>query len=265
MQHGLWVSILAGVLFLVSCQSPSAETSRPTALAGGLSGPYFTSESNDAILREAIGKFQYRKLSTGQITGEEEFALTTHEDGTRTVHARNRSENFNMQRHVAHRVDENFRPLETTAVYYILGEWRGTGWFAVTGNELRAIVKSPEGITEQAIEVPDRFSFVPHPLSTNAWHGASYDREKGGVQTITWYNLEAGAQGASSMLGELSEHELELIGQKELTTPAGTFLVDHWRTGTVDYYTTGPDMMMVQFDWADKDNQYILTELIVRD
>lgn len=74
-------------------------------------------------------------------------------------------------------------------------------------------------------------------------------------------NLEAGAQGKSSMLEKFTDNDLELIGVEQLTTPAGTFTVDHWKTGTVDYYTTGPDAMMVKFVWEATDNEYVLTEL----
>lgn len=219
---------------------------------------------NSAIIREAFGTMVYRKISTGEVTGGETFVLTAHADGTRTVQARNRSDNYDLQRHVTHRVDRNFRPLETTAVYYILGEWRGTGFFSVTGNRLEAMVKSPEGLIRQEMEVPENFSMVPHPLSTNAWHGWYYDRAKGGRQVATWYNLEAGAQGKSSMLGDLSDNDLEFIGVAQLTTPAGTFTVDHWKTGSVDYYTTGPDSIMVKFHWQSADNEYVLTELVQR-
>ena len=256
--------ILAAGLVMQGCISSYPDAATLSASGDYISGPTLTPETNASIIREAVGKFEYRRPKLGTITGEEEFTLTVQSDGTRTIQARNRTESIGMQRHVIHRVDKNLRPLETLAVYYMDGQWAGTGWFAVSGNKLRAIATSPDGIFEQELDVPDYVSFVPHPLSTNAFHGWNYDRDKGGVQIVTWYNIEGREQGDDSMLGKLSENELELIGQTELTTPAGTFQVDHWRTGSVNYYTTGPDMMMVMFDWPKYDFQYVLSELIVR-
>lgn len=261
---GRHLPIVAAISLLTAC-SHTAVTVDPSsdnaAVGAQIIDPTPLEGANSSIVREATGIFEYRKISSGKVTGGETFTLTVHSDGTRTIQARNRSDNYDLQRHVTHRVDQNFRPLETTAVYYILGEWRGTGFFAVNGDTLEAFVKSPEGMVRQTLKVPEHFSLVPHPLSTNAWHGWYYDRAKGGQQTSIWYNLEAGAQGESSMLGELSSNDLEFLGEEQLTTPAGTFSVDHWKTGTVDYYTTGPDALMVKFVWAATDNVYELVQL----
>lgn len=211
-----------------------------------------------AIVTEYIGTFEYRKTKDGSISGKETFHITVHPDGSRTVNARNELFNYGIQRHVTNHVDKNFRPLETTAVYWVLGEWRGTGMFITTGNELKAYVNTPDGFITQEIKVPDNFSIVPHPISTNAWHAWYYDKEKGGKQNATWYNPDAASQSAGSILGKLEYNELEYIGEEELTVPAGTFIVDHFRVGSVDYYTTGPDKIMVRFLWSDAGNDYVL-------
>ena len=231
--------------------SASAQTLDPTPEPG----------VNSSIVREASGRFLYRKMSTGAVTGDESFTLTVHPDGTRTLMARNQSTTFDMQRHVIHRVAADFRPLETTAVYYLLGEWRGTGWFSVIGNKLHAVVRSPDGIITQERHVPDYFSFVPHPLATNAWHGWYYDKAKGGKQTTLFYDMDAAAQSVGSMLGKMTNQELEFIGVEQITVPAGTFTVDHFKVQSVDYYVTGPDAIMVKFAWQEADVEYLLTEL----
>lgn len=222
-------------------------------------------ERNASIVREARGVMEYRVISTGKVTGSEEFHLTVHPDGSRTIEARNRTDSYGLQRHVTHRVAKDFRPLETTAVYWMQGEWRGTGLFAVNGNKLKAMVKTPEGIIMQEADVPEHFSFVPHPLSTNAWHGWYYDKKKGGKQSTTWYDMDAAAAGPGSMLGKFHTQELEHLGIKKITTPAGDFEADHFQVGTVDYFTTGPDSIMVKFMWESADREYILTEFETSD
>lgn len=224
--------------------------------------PFSAFAENINITRWAKGEFEYRALSTGEVSGAEEWHLTVHPDGTRTMQTRNRLDEAGYQRHVTYRVAENFRPLEVTSVYWVKGEWRGTGLFAINGNELQAIVKTPDGMIEQTRAVPDHFSMIPHPLSTNAWNTWYYDKAKGGPQPMTVYDMDAGAQAVSSMLGKVYTQDLEFIGTEKMTTPAGTFDVDHFRVeDVVDMYITGPDAILVRFQWIPADRDYVLTSL----
>lgn len=218
--------------------------------------------NNSNIVRWAKGTIEYRNISDGQVSGSEAFHLTVHPDGSRTLQARNRLDNADIQRHVTHRVAANFRPLETTAVYWVRGEWRGTGLFVVDGNNLEAIVRTPDGMIRQSRHVPDNFSFIPHPLSTNAWPAWYVDKAKPGPQTITVYDMDAGAQAVSSMLGKLYESEIEYLGEQDMTTPAGSFQVEHYRiSDAVDMYVTGPDAILVRFVWRPADRDYVLISL----
>jgi hypothetical protein len=217
---------------------------------------------NINITRWAKGTIEYRSLSTGEVSGSEDWHMTVHPDGSRTMAARNRLDQAGFQRHVTYRVAENFRPLEVTSVYWVKGEWRGTGLFSVTGNQLDAFVKTPDGLIQQSRTVPENFSMIPHPLSTNAWNSWYYDKAKGGPQTVTVYDMDAGAQAVSSMLGKVYDQTIAFIGEEEMTTPAGTFTVDHWRVeDIVDLYVTGPDALMVRFQWIPADRDYVLTSL----
>lgn len=217
---------------------------------------------NVNIVRWAKGSIEYRELSTGKPNGSEEWHITVHPDGSRTLQTRNRLDNAGYQRHVIHRVEESFRPLEISAVFWVQGEWRGTGLFSIDGNTLEAVVKTPDGLIRQTRAVPDLFSFIPHPLQTNAWPTWYYDKAKGGPQTITVYDMDPGAQAVSSMLGKMYEQTVVFEGETEMTVPAGTFDVDHFRIGdAVDLYITGPDAIMVRFVWEPADRDYVLTSL----
>lgn len=217
---------------------------------------------NVNITRWSKGTIEYRVLSTGEVNGSEEWHITVHPDGSRTLQTRNRLDQAGYQRHVTHRVAENFRPLEITSVYWVKGEWRGTGLFSIDGNTLNAVVKTPDGLIQQTRSVPDLFSFIPHPLQTNAWPAWYYDKTKGGPQTMTVYDMDAGAQAVSSMMGKMYDQTLTYMGEVEVSVPAGSFMTDHFRIDdAVDLYITGPDAIMVRFQWLPADRDYVLTHL----
>ena len=234
-------------------------------VGGFAGGPAAAGDTGNAsIARWAKGTIEYRMLATGEVIGAEHWHLTVHPDGSRTMQTANRMDLIDAQRHVTLRVAEDFRPLEVLAVYYTGGEWRGTGLFAVTGDTLRATVTSPQGMLVQEREVPERFSFIPHPLATDAWGTWTYDREQGGVQQRTVYDMDGGARSAGSMLGKLYTQPLEFLGSEEVSTPAGVFQADHFRAGAnADIYLTGPDAILVRFVYATDSikTEFVLTRL----
>lgn len=221
-----------------------------------------SASGNVNIVRWAKGTIEYRTLSTGEVSGSEEWHLTVHPDGSRTLEARNRLDEAGFQRHVIYRVAKDFRPLEVTSVYWIGGQWRGTGLFSIDGDRLNAFVKTPDGLIHQERSVPQKFSIIPHPVSTNAWPTWYYDKAKGGPQTMTVYDMDARAQAVSSMLGKMYDQILIYVGEESMTTPAGTFMVDHFKIdGEVDLYITGPDAILVRFLWRSSDREFVLTHL----
>lgn len=230
------------------------------AILACTSVPLYAAE-NANIVRWAEGTIEYRKISTGEVTGSEEFHVTVHPDGSRTMDTRNRMENKQRQRRITMRVAKDFRPLELTADFWTAGEWRGTGLIAVDGNELQAVIKTPNGFITQRRAVPDHFSFIPHPLSTDAWNSWYYDKAKGGAQKITVYDLDPDAAPVSSFLGKMYDSTITFKGIKKVTTPAGTFETEHFQfqDGVVDFYLAGPDRIMVKFVWGPDDSEYVLT------
>lgn len=219
-------------------------------------------DGNENITRWAKGKIEYRVLSTGERNGEEEWYLTVHPDGSRTMRATNRLDQAGFHRTVILRVEENFRPLEVLATYWIQGAWAGSAIFNIDGDMLEAYANTANGKLTQSIKVPREFSIIPHPLSTNSWQTWHYDKAKGGVQDTTLYDMDALADRSGSLLGRFSTHKIRFIGTETLTTPAGTFVADHFKIGDgVDLFVTGPDAIMVKFTWAPADREYILTEL----
>jgi hypothetical protein len=238
--------------FGLACSSAAAQT-EPNPTIGG---------ANANVIRAAKGTIIYKVLSTGAVLGGENWNLTVHPDGTRTMQALNRYGSPGIQRHVTYRVDQNFRPLEAYMLYWVRGDWRGSGFFVVNGDQLTATANTPNGMLTHRLTVPQNFSFIPHPLSTDAWHMGYYDKAKGGVQTINVYDMDAGAAGPQTLLGRLYTQKLERLGTESLTTPAGTFETERYRIDdAVDIYVTGPDSIMVRFVWTPADRVYELVKL----
>lgn len=213
------------------------------------------------IVRWAKGKYVYRMASTGQATGEEDWHLTVHPDGSRTMRATNFRCAGDVHRTVVLRVADNFRPLDLYAAYWVNGAWSGTGLFTVADTIMKAAVETRFGRIEQTMTVPEHFSFIPHPLSTNAWLSWYYDEETGGPQDITVYDLLARVQGPA-VIGPMYQQSLLYVGEREITVPAGTFDTRHFKVDdAVDLYLTGEDSLMVRFEWAPADRIFDLTEL----
>ncbi len=220
------------------------------------------SMENANVVRGAKGTIVYKVLSTGAMLGGENWSLSVHPDGSRTMQALNRYGSPGVQRHVVYRVDQNFRPQEAYLLYWVGGQWRGSGLFSVEGDKLSVVANTPNGRLTQEVTVPKEFSFIPHPLSTDAWHMAYYDKAKGGEQSMTVYDMAAGAAGPQALLGRLYTQKLAFIGNEQVVTPAGSFATEHFKIdNAVDIYVTGPDDILVKFLWTPADRVYELVKL----
>lgn len=213
----------------------------------------------------AKGKYAYISTASMKQNGEETWFLTVHGDGTRTIRATN-SYNDRMKtfRDVILRVDESFRPIEAYANVWVDGVWRGSGLFNVSGDMLEAVVNGPNGRLTQKLTVPERFSFVPHPIATDSWPTWYYDKETGGSQKITLYSFDGRSAGVGGILGQLQTSRLEYIGQIEVETPAGKFLCDHFMVGDGDphMYIFGPHRMLAKMTWKLAEVEYVLSEYV---
>jgi len=217
----------------------------------------------DNVVDWASGKYAYISTVDQVQNGEEEWFLTVHPDGSRTLRATN-SYNDRMKtfRTVVLRVDLAFRPLEAYANVWTDGQWRGSGLFSVAGNRLDVVVNSPNGRLVQALDVPDEFSFVPHPISTDSWATWYYDKDAGGAQKITLYSFDGRGAGVGSILGRLQSETMRYLGEEEIDTPAGKFLTDHFVMGDGDphLYIFGSHRLLAKMTWFAADVEYVLSE-----
>jgi hypothetical protein len=217
----------------------------------------------DNVADWARGKYAYVSTVNNVQNGEESWFLTEHSDGSRTLRATNsyndRAKTF---RDVVLRVDSSFRPLEAYANVWVDGTWRGSGLFNVTGNVLDAVINGPNGRQTQTLSVPDEFSFVPHPISTDSWPTWYYDKKSGGVQDVTLYAFDGRGAGVGGILGSLQTTTIEYLGEEEIETPAGTFLCDHFvmEGGDPHLYIFGRHRLLAKMTWDLADVEYVLSE-----
>ena len=213
---------------------------------------------NKNIVRWAKGTYLYRGISDGRLRGTEDWTLTVHPDGSRTMRMWNDLYARNGHLTATLRVAEDFRPIEAHVSYWTQGQFKGSGLFTVTGDRLEAITNGPQGRIAETIDVPDGFSIVTHPLAGDGWHTWYYDRDKGGEQTGMVYNIDSTPDPTKPAIGKLEPQALEYIGEETIEVPAGTFEAARFKIGIGDVWTTGPDNILVKFSWEQFDLEYLL-------
>jgi hypothetical protein len=77
--------------------------------------------ADPSALRWAQGTIEYRRGEAAEVWGSEEWHMTVHADGTRTLQTRNEIPALGIQRRAILRVEASFRPLELMAM--VLHRW----------------------------------------------------------------------------------------------------------------------------------------------
>ena len=205
------------------------------------------------------GRLECRLITDDSLCGTDEFTLTLQSDGTRTLRSMTQQTDRGTQINIVLRVDRDFRPLEGFTTDYMEGEFLGTGLFSVNGNELTALVKTPERQSLETLEVPERFSLLMHPVSADGWHFGSYDMQRGGPQTATRCSV-GGAR--ESVRCALSEFTLEYLGDETIEVPAGKFDTQRFRMGeNTEVWLAGEHRIMVQHVYRTFGTRYRLVAL----
>lgn len=214
------------------------------------------------VQRWASGRYAYISTRTGEQNGDEDWLLTVHADGSRTLQSTNSyNDHTKTWRNVVLRVAPDFRPVEAHLTFWVDGAWRGSGWFTVDGNELLGQVSGPGGRIERKLNVPEHFSLVPHPIATDSWPTWYYDYARGGLQKVTLYAFDGQALGPTGMFGKLNETEIEYRGQQTIEIPAGTFETEHFvfAGGDPQLYLVGEDRIIAKMTWQRAEVEYVLT------
>ena len=218
---------------------------------------------NPVIVRWAKGVYEYGKLNSDLVRGHEDWVLTVHPNGTRTVQAFVDLHEGGHQTNVILRVDAGFRPLDAYATFWRSGVYGGAGRYRIDGGKLHASISGPHGEASHAIAVPEKFSLRVHPVITEGWQVWPYDRSRDGPQTGVLYNVITIGNPAVPGIGVLREHLIDHRGRDTVTVPAGSFETEHYTfyDGRYDIWLWGEDNILIRYANFGNGNEYRLTKL----
>ena len=217
------------------------------------------------------GRLSYLKKSTGQERGREDWQLTRNRDGSVTMRCLARTDNSKIVRDVTYTRSKDGRPMDAFIRLQIGTRLIGTGYFRVEADKLTAVVDGAEtGHIVQTVNIPvDFFSIVTHAVMQDGWAIFNYDRAQNGEQKRTVYNTSMRWSGTDGPLGKLGTIRLNLLGEEEITVPAGTFKASHFtidsdeaNVPTSHLWVAGEDKILLRYDWGEMNHEYMLTSWV---
>ena len=164
----------------------------------------------------------------GRDIGTEDWDVTLHADGLRTLRARCRmTDDPPVFRDVIQSVDADYHPRDAFARILVGDRLRGSAWytFSDTLAECEALTHGEGRVTQRIPITRAMRGFGTHALQSDAWLVARYDYAQGpGVQTFR-NNLMTTTdhRGATGPIFMTTNSSLEYVGRQSVTVPAGTF------------------------------------------
>jgi hypothetical protein len=213
------------------------------------------------IARWAKGRYAYTTLQDGRPRGHEDFYMTAHVDGSRSLTMWHDIFARHSQFSVSLGIDPGQRPRNAFVSYWTAEGYKGSTFIQVDGANLTADHRGATGDRRQVLQAPGRFSIGTHPVAGDGWHTVSCDSHRDPEGKVQVYTMEATADLQKPMLGQLTNLPCEPLGEERITVPAGTFDTLRYRlAGVNDVWITRQDRIMVKFVSARLDRAYILTE-----
>ncbi len=219
-------------------------------------------------LKYQYGRLSYRRKSTGQERGREDWSLTRNRDGSTTMRCLAMTDDSRFVRDVVFTRNKEGRPMDAFVRLQVDARLIGAGYFRVDGGRLLGVADGPEfGHAEQTLKIPNEpFSLVTHAVMLDGWAIFNYDRAQGGEQSRTMYNTSTRWNGTDGPLGRLETCRITLLGDEEVTVPAGTFKATHFtidsdtlEVPTAHLWVAGEDRILLRYDWGELDHEYVLT------
>ena len=227
---------------------------------------------NPAIVRWSSGKFIYRVIEDQRQRGFEEWRMTVHADGSRTLTTWYSVFEDHLETSSVLRVNKNFRPLSLYKTTWVDDQLTSTHAI-VTGDTITTTIQVNDDITNGTSTVPERFTMMIGPIAADALHFGMYDKSKGGVQTSNIL-ASVSAGGQKTDIGKATEAKnedvglhrivpatIEWLGEERVEVAAGIFDTDHYRIpGFADMWLSGPDLTLVKYIWHPNQYEYELLE-----
>lgn len=212
----------------------------------------------------------------GQVRGREEFSVTIHADGRRTLRTYSEIDDVpNIVRDVVLSVDPSFRPIDCFVRISVADEFRGSSWFHFRDNEATC-----EGLTTQEGRFSQRYvmaepiaAFGTHPIQGDTFMMASIPISDGPISVVCRNILlcsldHRGASGPMLMPPHGGGLPIQFVGREKVEVRAGIFDALHFRiTETTEDDTTtrnAPGHHPSSDLWCTADGDYILLRLIVK-
>jgi hypothetical protein len=220
-------------------------------------------------LKYQYGRLAYRDKSTGVERGREDWWLTRNRDGTTTMRCLAMTDDTKFVRDVTYTRGAGGRPTDAFIRLQVGNQLVGAGYFCVSGDKMKIVTDGiGTGHTMQTVGLPpDYFSINTHAVMPIGWVYFNYDRAKGGEQIRIFYNTSTRWDGGDGPLGRIESFRVCLIGEEEITIPAGTFKATHFtidfndviKVPTSNIWVAGEDKILLRYDWGEFDLEYVLT------
>ena len=226
-------------------------------------------EESQANVRWYKGTYEYGLLESDVVRGTEDWTITVHPDGSRTVETFVDLRELGHQSNVIMRVDERHRPLDAYANFWRFGDYGGGArlWLeqggATESDTLHNEIVGPNGHVRTAVSVPDLFSLRLHPVIIEGWQVWHFDKSKPGPQTRPLYNVVTTTTTGIRGVGVFQDNAVDFLGTETVETPAGTFEADHFTFygGRYDIWLWGEDKILVRYIVPSNGREYRLVKL----
>ena len=214
------------------------------------------------------GRLSYLKKSTGEERGREDWQLTRNRDGSVTMRCLAMTDKSQFVRDVVYTRGKEGYPMDAFMRLQVGNRFIGAGYFRVEADKLIAVTDSAEtGHIVQTLSIPtDFFSIVTHAVMLDGWAIFNYDRACVGEQHRIVYSTATRWNGSDGPLGRLGTIRLNLVGEEEVSVPAGTFKATHFTLDSGDpkalpahLWVAGEDKILLRCDWEEMDREYVLT------
>ncbi|MGY8962087.1 MAG: hypothetical protein ACKVKT_00860 [Rhodospirillales bacterium] len=127
-------------------------------------------------------------------------------------------------------------------------------------NTVIATVMGRGGRATQILEVPEVFSMVPHPLTTDGLHFWYVDSPVGETIKGTVYNIKKRDELSGGVLGVVHSVDITYLGKEPMTTEAGVFDTKHFKMGEgSDFWVDVRDGVLVRLSYGTAGTRYDLT------
>ncbi len=188
-----------------------------------------------------VGQLNYvsdQPADAGRLHGYERFTITRMPDGRMVQRANCRiTDPPDVERDSLLAVDAALRPTDALVRIETGGRFTGTGWYRFSADtaECQAFT-SADGRTAYRRPInPGPLSFCSHALVGDAWMiAAGAPTEDGHRQPCELLTCTLNKQGATGPGLASISYGVERVGSEQITVPAGTFSVVHYRCGRVE-------------------------------